>query len=137
MPFEGSSDCPDGQGETSATQGNCRALLVKATFSMELPVGALPVVAGCASAAVPMSVRLLSADVASPALRAMHWSYKSLQEHSRTKKPLVFSFLLPPSPVTHNAFVQGFISKAFFNVNLRRKSCSGSLSYCSVNTESN
>lgn len=87
--------------------------------------------------AILCSAMLSSADAVSTALYAPQWFYKSLQEHLRTKKLLVFSLLPPPSSVTHNTFVQGFISKAFFNINLGRKSCSGSLSYCSVNTESN
>lgn len=87
--------------------------------------------------AILCSAMLSSADAVSPARCAPQWFYKSLQEHLRTKKLLVFSLLPPPSPGTHNTFVQGFISKAFFNINLGRKSCSGSLSYCSVNTESN
>lgn len=132
-PLEGSSDCALLYRVRTQPPGSSGEGL----SSMELPVGAQPVVTGCASAAVPMSDMLLSADMASPAVCAMCCSYKSLQEHLRTKKLLVFSFPLPPSPVTHNAFVQGFISKAFFNINLGRKSCSGSLSYCSVNTESN
>lgn len=83
------------------------------------------------------SAMLSCADAFSAAPYAPQWFYTSLQEHLRTKKLLAFSLVPPPSPVTTNTFVQGFISKAFFNINLGRKSCSGSLSYCSFNTESN
>lgn len=130
----GKPPCSLSQSEMGAAALDKCLLLVKAVagllphrtrFPLQVPLMLL------------CSAMLSPASTVSTALCAPHCSYKSLQEHLRTKKLLVFALLPSPSPVTHNTFVQGFINKAFFNINLGRKSCSSSLSYCSVNTESN